>query len=41
MEPGRIQTIHPWDNYTPIPFFDDQWYNDTIDMQAKRTAQGW
>jgi ABC-type oligopeptide transport system substrate-binding subunit len=33
--------FQPWYDYTPIPFYGDQWYNDTIDMQAKRTAQGW
>lgn len=31
--------VQPWYDYTPVPFFGDQWYNDSIDMEMKEAAQ--
>jgi ABC-type oligopeptide transport system substrate-binding subunit len=37
--PITYKAIQPRYDYTPIPFHGDQWYNDTIDMNAKQAAQ--
>ncbi len=34
-----FSAVQLWYDYTPVPFFGDQWYNDSIDKNAKEIAQ--
>ena len=36
-----FKAVHSWYDYTPALFGGDQWYNSSIDMEAKQAARGY